>query len=383
MCFFYGKYGHSEATCHIRRINDEEDKEASERKEAEASNISIDRKTEERLDAAYGPWMVARRSRRRATAVKGNSENGVAHNGNMEGGSDHDAKIGRGTNAKLRLSDAGAKTKGSRFAALDDRTDMEADNEESNEGEKSTDHAIEAGTMVSSVDLGKETNNESNQEPEMEAQPTAHLNVSHKDLTVNLRSFTKNGPTFAKKTVSPSSDGPKKEKEKNLKDITNKLVIQPVNLKQSKTGLKQNSGLMAVEKGVKRNNQMWVNEDVIELIAPQAQSANPSRPSDLPARGQMGTRPPDPQDPSHLSAASRNPNPNLGSHGDGGSMDRIRAGTASSLRVMMFECKRFLKRMITRKRTTPQTLHDAEGGEFDLLELSWSEFYGVFERDER
>lgn len=67
MCFFCGKYGHNKAICHTRQTIDEEDKEASEwkeakgseRKEVEASNSTSAGKTEEQMDAALGPWMIA------------------------------------------------------------------------------------------------------------------------------------------------------------------------------------------------------------------------------------------------------------------------------------------------------------------------------------
>lgn len=123
--------------------------------------------------------------------------------------------------------------------------------------------------------------------------------------------------------------GSNKANEKSPKDITNKLVIRPVNLKQSKMRPKLTSGLKSVEKGVKRINQMWVDEDIIELVAPQAHLASTSRPIDLRVNGQTRTRPPDPSDPSHLNATSLNPKSDLGTHEDGGAMEQSRASTGS------------------------------------------------------
>lgn len=75
----------------------------------------------------------------------------------MAGGSDHSTKTGRGVNAKLKLSDSGA-----RFAALDGKRDMEADIDESSKGGKFTAYSGDADSRVNSMDPGKETNNVSN-----------------------------------------------------------------------------------------------------------------------------------------------------------------------------------------------------------------------------
>lgn len=60
-----------------------------------------------------------------------------------------------------------------------------------------------------------------------------------------------------------------KNKDKGLKDITNKLEIRLTISKQSRTGFKNGGGQQPIQKGIKRGNPQSVLEEVIELLDPQ------------------------------------------------------------------------------------------------------------------
>lgn len=64
------------------------------------------------------------------------------------------------------------------------------------------------------------------------------LSVSHENLTQSLCSLSKKGLEDRIKIMGPNGEA-KKTKEKPLKEITNKLVSQPINLKPNWVGLRQ------------------------------------------------------------------------------------------------------------------------------------------------
>lgn len=173
------------------------------------------------------------------------------------------------------------------------------------------------------MDSANEKINNVSPEVDMEAQTKTPLNLSHENLTANTRNFSKDGPIALKKTVSPVMDRPKKVKEKALNDITNKLEVRPVTLKQTRA----ESNL---PKGIKRINQVWVNEDIIEIVMSRAKSAHSNRPRDTRVSGETSTRPPNPRGPVQINGAAPSPNHNLGNLRDGGAMDQSRATPKSS-----------------------------------------------------
>lgn len=180
-------------------------------------------------------------------------------------------------NAKSKQQDTGvvtgAKSKGSRLAVLDDLTKMEMNNVELNEAKNSVAMPEVDDLRARVTDQTKEKNSKASPAIKLEAQNASHLNISHDNLMAKLRSLSKNGPGELKITVSPIVVRPKRAKDKVLNDVTNNLDVQPINLNQMKAGSNQ-------PKGIKRINQVWVNEDIIELVLPHAQTIHSNRPMD-------------------------------------------------------------------------------------------------------
>lgn len=86
----------------------------------------------------------------------------------------------------------------------------------------------------------------------MEAQREVHLNVSHVDLSSNSRSLSKDQADLVKQIRRTSMSGLKKTKERVFKEITYKLEVIPIKLKQTRAGSKMGSRKQPKDKGVKQ-----------------------------------------------------------------------------------------------------------------------------------
>lgn len=100
---------------------------------------------------------------------------------------------------------------------------------------------------------------------------------------------------FLSQELSPAVGGPKKNKEKALKDITNMLEVKPIKLKQTGAGVRIGNGSHGKDaKGIKRINTAWAEEDVIEPITTQPTVLQARSMEMQWASGFGGSRPPDP-----------------------------------------------------------------------------------------
>lgn len=174
-------------------------------------------------------------------------------------------------NRKSKQSNSGAKSTGSRFVVLDDQEGMEIDMNELKWSESlGTDFALGAHYEER---RGKEkVHAEGTSDVEVEAHDEVHLNVSHVELTTNLKNLSKIGPEIIKWTINPSVGRLKKTKENVLSDITNQLEVRPVKLNQSQAESKLGSEHQPRDKGIKHINQMWADEDEIKPMDFQGQS---------------------------------------------------------------------------------------------------------------
>lgn len=119
------------------------------------------------------------------------------------------------------------------------------------------------------------------------------LSVSHLDLTANLKPF---GGTRLEITSQATNQlaGPRKSKDKALKEITNKLDVRPIKLKSSRAGSRMASGQQNKEsKSLKRVGKAWMRKYFNGPI--NIHSLEPIKPNTkLLLVGSSNSRPPDP-----------------------------------------------------------------------------------------
>lgn len=132
------------------------------------------------------------------------------------------------------------------------------------------------------------------------------LNVSQEELTKSLRSLFRKGHKDRVKVVGPKAE-PKRSKDRPLKDLTNKLVVPPVNLKKTLIGPRQ---------GAEKPNRGYVLSASSNRSEPAHEAGQfrfPPDPSVKPGKAaQVGSQEPRPPEPTQLAGdfkSSPNPKP--------------------------------------------------------------------------
>lgn len=171
------------------------------------------------------------------------------------------------------------------------------------------------------------------------------VDVSHEVLKDNLRGSKDRANQYAV-PVGVAADGPHVQATEEFSDINNNMNLRPNNLPFDQSGLKaginsQSTG-MAV-KGIKRINQEWAAEEVIELMDTfVSDHSSISKPLET-LNGQNGGRPPDPTrvgiSISSLSCPSRSCAPSLSTEngvklcGAGDAQSTERGSTETTMEV--------------------------------------------------
>lgn len=233
----------------------------NERKEADvtsaAGNEKASREEAGSMKTAFGPWMVVQKNRRRPPkgqrGTMGIPKDATGdHAAGDKGGSSSTKekdlpKTTRTANGQPILNRK--YDSGSRFSVLEDQMDIEtasvgATDEEDNGGNH--------GRNLTGEEVGKEVVMEAQEVNDAEGVRVC-INASHPGLADKLRPLEK-VRTSIKTQAQASNGGPRKNMEKPLRDVTNRLDPKPVIGKATRVDTR----LVA---GQKRPSEFWKKDD--------------------------------------------------------------------------------------------------------------------------